>query len=67
MSAPVCIVMDAAAVARMSDGFMHLWLLTIVGLLLMRVDLWALEDRVRRFLRRRRIQRIRAARMVSHG
>lgn len=64
MTAPVCAVVEAAEVAALGDSLVTLWVLTIVGLLLSRVDLWAVRYHVRRFLRRRRIQRIRAARFL---
>jgi len=67
MTAPVCAILEAAEITALVDGLVHLWLLTIGGLLLLNFDVQLWESRVRRYLRRRRLQRIRVARMVSHA
>lgn len=67
MTAPICTILDAAAMTALGDTLAQLWWITVAGLVLANADWVMCEWRLRRFLRRRRIQRIRAARMVSHA
>jgi len=67
MTAPTCSIIEASEMAALGDTLGQLWLITVFALLAMRFDWYVWEFRVRRFLRRRRIQRIRAAKLVAHG
>lgn len=57
-----CLVVSAADWDQVTRAFCYLWLTAIVIALLARFDLGLTEWRVRRFMRRRRIARIREVR-----
>lgn len=64
MTAPVCTIIEAAEMAALGTTLLQLWCITVVALLVGNVDFGLWEWRVRRFLRHRRMQRIRSRRAV---
>lgn len=65
MKAPVCTVIEAAEMASLGHALALLWAITVVGFLLTSTDWLGWEWRIRRSLRRRRMQRIRIRRLVA--
>lgn len=65
MSAPICYAApDPELVAALST-LANVFLVALLLVWLAGFRWWEVEHRIRRFLRRRRLQRIRAARLIS--
>lgn len=61
---PSCYVISAAEFSVLTNAILHLGWIVAAAFVVALVDWHACEWRIRRFLRRRRLQRIRTARMA---